>query len=75
MLYILHFSLKANEQRRAELFAKQGRGQQFSSVKERDTWLKKVQLVFVKIIVIVECCAGRIRVPGVREVLHVSSAA
>ena len=36
-------SLKANEQRRAELFAKQGRGQQFNSVKERDTWIKKVR--------------------------------
>ena len=34
--------LKANEQRRSELFAKQGRGQQFPSVKDRDTWLKKV---------------------------------
>lgn len=38
------FSLKANEQRRAELFTKQGRGQQFSNVKERDSWIKKVRV-------------------------------
>ena len=35
-------SLKACEQRRSELFAKQGRGQQFGSTEERDTWIKKV---------------------------------
>ena len=40
--YVCDFSLKANEQRRSELFAKQGRSQQFSSVKERDAWIKKV---------------------------------
>lgn len=33
--------LKGCEQRRSELFAKQGRGQQFSSVQERDVWIKK----------------------------------
>lgn len=37
----LNTRLKACEQRRAELFAKQGRGQQFSSGKERDNWIKK----------------------------------
>lgn len=37
----LNSLLKTNEQRRAELFAKQGRGQQFSSTKERDSWIKK----------------------------------
>ena len=35
--------LKACEQRRSELFAKQGRGQQFSSMGERDAWIKKVK--------------------------------
>ena len=35
--------LKACEQRRSELFAKQGRGQQFSSMGERDSWIKKVR--------------------------------
>ena len=34
--------LKACEQRRSELFAKQGRGQQFASVDERDTWIRRV---------------------------------
>ena len=34
--------LKGCEQRRSELFAKQGRGQQFTSVQERDVWIKKV---------------------------------
>ena len=37
------YSLKASEQRRSELFAKQGRGQQFSNIKERDSWIKKVK--------------------------------
>ena len=34
--------LRACEQRRAELYAKQGRGQQFGSREERDVWIKKV---------------------------------
>ena len=29
------------EQRRKELYAKQGRGNQFTSRDERDTWIKK----------------------------------
>lgn len=29
------------EQRRKELYAKQGRGNQFTSREERDTWIKK----------------------------------
>eukprot|EP00731_Ephydatia_muelleri_P021107 Em0013g834a len=33
--------LKGCEQRRSELFAKQGRGQQFTSGQERDVWIKK----------------------------------
>ena len=36
-------SLKGCEQRRSELFAKQGRGQQFASEEERDRWISKVQ--------------------------------
>ena len=36
------YRLKACEQRRSELFAKQGRGQQFASVDERDTWIRRV---------------------------------
>ena len=34
--------LKACEQRRSELFEKQGRGQRFTTMKERDTWIKSV---------------------------------
>ena len=37
----LNARLKACEQRRSELFAKQGRGQQFTSVDERDTWIRR----------------------------------
>ena len=37
-----HSRLKECEQRRTELFAKQGRGQQFSSTEERDAWINKV---------------------------------
>ena len=37
------FRLKGCEQRRSELFAKQGRGQQFTSGQERDVWIKKVR--------------------------------
>ena len=37
----LNVRLKACEQRRSELFAKQGRGQQFASVEERDTWIRR----------------------------------
>lgn len=33
--------LKACEQRRSELFAKQGRVQQFSSTEERDQWINR----------------------------------
>ena len=36
------FRLKSCEQRRSELFAKQGRGQQFASVDERDAWIRRV---------------------------------
>lgn len=34
--------LKACEQRRSELFEKQGRGQRFTTMKERDAWIKSV---------------------------------
>lgn len=34
-------SLKAAEQRRKELFAKQGRGNQFLSREDRDSWITK----------------------------------
>ena len=34
--------LKACEQRRSELFEKQGRGQRFTNMKERDSWIKSV---------------------------------
>ena len=34
--------LKACEQRKTELYAKQGRGNQFSSKEQRDVWIKKV---------------------------------
>lgn len=37
----LNYKLKACEQRRSELFAKQGRGQQFATVGERDAWIKR----------------------------------
>ena len=37
----LNSRLKACEQRRSELFAKQGRGQQFSSVDDRDVWIRR----------------------------------
>lgn len=37
----LNLQLKECEQRRTELFAKQGRGQQFSSTEERDAWINK----------------------------------
>jgi len=43
LLCVLILSLKTSEQRRSELFAKQGRGQQFTTVKERDAWIKKVR--------------------------------
>ena len=33
--------LKASEQRRSELFAKQGRVQQFSTKEERDHWITR----------------------------------
>lgn len=42
VLVLAYNRLKTCEQRRSELFAKQGRGQQFSSEKERDSWIKKV---------------------------------
>ena len=35
-------NLRVCEQRRTELYAKQGRGQQFRSKEERDSWIKKV---------------------------------
>ena len=35
--------LKACEQRKTELYAKQGRGNQFSSKEQRDVWIKKVE--------------------------------
>ena len=35
--------LRVCEQRRTELYAKQGRGQQFRSKEERDSWIKKVR--------------------------------
>lgn len=35
------FRLEQCEQRRAELFAKQGRGNQFTTREERDKWIKK----------------------------------
>ena len=34
------FRLKISEQRRKELYAKQGRGNQFRNREERDTWIK-----------------------------------
>ena len=34
--------LKAKEQRREDLYAKQGRGSEFRSKEERDQWIKKV---------------------------------
>lgn len=37
----LNSRLKACEQRRSELYAKQGRGQQFSSREEKDSWIRK----------------------------------
>ena len=37
----LNTRLKACEQRRSELFAKQGRGQQFASVNDRDAWIRR----------------------------------
>ena len=37
----LNSRLKVCEQRRSELFAKQGRGQQFTSVEERDAWIRR----------------------------------
>lgn len=35
------FRLALNEQRRKELYAKQGRGNQFTSREERDRWIQK----------------------------------
>ena len=36
-----HFRLSLAEQRRKELYAKQGRGNQFTSRDDRDNWIKK----------------------------------
>lgn len=36
--------LQSCEQRRTDLFSKQGRGTQFHSKEERDSWIKKVKL-------------------------------
>lgn len=35
------FSLQAAEQKRKDLYAKQGRGSHFTSRADRDTWIKK----------------------------------
>lgn len=35
------FRLGLKEQKRKELYAKQGRGSQFTSKEERDTWIQK----------------------------------
>ena len=40
--------MRAKEQRREDLFAKQGRGSEFRNKDERDHWIKKVcELLFV----------------------------
>ena len=40
-LHFLFFRLQACEQRRTELFAKQGRGNQFTTREDRDKWIRK----------------------------------
>lgn len=42
VMWAVGVRLKACEQRRTELYAKQGRGNQFSSKEQRDVWIKKV---------------------------------
>ena len=39
---VITYRLKISEQRVGELYAKQGRGQQFRSKQDRDQWIKKV---------------------------------
>ena len=41
-MVFVYCRLKACEQRRSELFEKQGRGQRFTTMKERDAWIKSV---------------------------------
>jgi len=38
---LVHCRLAMSEQRRKELYAKQGRGNQFTSKEERDRWITK----------------------------------
>jgi structural maintenance of chromosome 3 (chondroitin sulfate proteoglycan 6) len=38
---LMSFRLAMSEQRRKELYAKQGRGNQFTSKEERDRWITK----------------------------------
>ena len=50
-MVFVYYRLKACEQRRSELFEKQGRGQRFTTMKERDAWIKSVcftKLLFEK---------------------------
>lgn len=41
IFYFTLFRLSLAEQRRKELYAKQGRGNQFTSRDDRDNWIKK----------------------------------
>ena len=50
---IIRYRLKACEQRRSELFEKQGRGQRFTTMKERDTWIKSVCFSYFAYLVII----------------------
>jgi len=38
---LFHFRLALKEQKRKELYAKQGRGSQFTSKEDRDKWIQK----------------------------------
>jgi len=40
ILFFVSYRLAAAEQRRKELYAKQGRGNQFASRDDRDNWIK-----------------------------------
>ena len=47
--------LKACEQRRTELYAKQGRGSEFSTKEQRDTWIKKVATCLIVHMLLTPC--------------------
>ena len=42
--------MRAKEQRREDLYAKQGRGSEFRSKEERDQWIKKVYTFYIILI-------------------------